>query len=50
MLTIGRQDPLYNGNDMVGDVILLDFENDSNEKVELFAINVYAGYIGRTNF
>jgi hypothetical protein len=50
MLTIGKQDPLYNGNDMVGDVMLLEFENDNNERVELFAINVYAGYVGRTNF
>lgn len=49
-LTPNKIDPLYNGNDMVGDVMLLEFECDSNEKVELYAINVYAGYIGRTNF
>ena len=50
MLTHNKVDALYNGNDMVGDVMLLEFENDSNERVELFAINVYAGYVGRTNF
>ena len=42
--------PLYNGENMIGDVLEIEFENDSNDNVKLFAINVYAGYVGRTNF
>jgi hypothetical protein len=49
-LTPNIQFPLYEGKDMIGNVMLLEFENESAERVELFCINVYSGYVGRTNF
>ena len=44
------QDPLYNGKDMIGGVMTMEFSNSSIGRVELYAINVYAGYVPRTNF
>jgi len=42
--------PLMEGNPLVGETLLLRLENNSEEEVILFAINIYAGYSGRTNF
>ena len=42
--------PLLEGNPLVGEALLLRLENESDEQVILFAINIYAGYSGRTNF
>ena len=42
--------PLINGNSLVGETLLMRLENDSDEQVVLFAVNIYAGYSGRTNF
>lgn len=42
--------PLMEGNPLVGETLLLRLENNNEEEVILFAINIYAGYSGRTNF
>ncbi len=44
------QNPLFNGNKLSGEALLMELRNESDENVLLFAINMYAGYIGRTNF
>jgi len=48
--TVGIQYPLINGNRLCGETLLMVLENSSDTEVLLFAINIYAGYSGRTNF
>lgn len=42
--------PLYNGDDLVGETLLMRIENSSDEQVVMYAINIYADYVPRTNF
>lgn len=42
--------PLINGNKLCGETLIMHLENDSNTEVVLFAVNIYAGLIRRTNF
>ena len=44
------QYPLINGNRLVGEALLMRLENKDNTNVILFCINIYAGYVSRTNF
>lgn len=42
--------PVINGNKLVGETLLLRLENDDNTQVILYAINIYGGYVSRSNF
>ena len=42
--------PVINGNKLVGETLLLRLENDDNTQVILYAINIYGGYVPRSNF
>jgi len=42
--------PVINGNKLVGETLLLRLENDDNTQVILYAINIYAGYLPRSNY
>ena len=41
---------LYNGNDLVGETLMIRLENESDNHVLLFAVNIYADYMPRSNF
>lgn len=42
--------PVINGNKLVGETLLLRLENNDNTQVILYAINIYGGYVPRSNF
>jgi hypothetical protein len=42
--------PVINGNKLVGETLLLRLENNDNTQVILYAINIYGGYVSRSNF
>ena len=42
--------PVINGNKLVGETLVLRLENDDTTQVILYAVNIYAGYLYRSNF
>jgi len=42
--------PLINGNKLTGETLELTISNNSRKHVLLFAINIYAQYMSRSNF
>ena len=42
--------PLIEGLDLAGETLLFEIENESSEKAQLFAINLYAQYVPRSFF
>lgn len=44
------QYPLINGRKLSGEALSMEISNNSRNKVTLFAVNIYAQYIPRTNF
>lgn len=42
--------PVINGNKLVGETLLLRLENNDSTQVILYAINIYGGYIPRSNY
>ena len=42
--------PLISGNKLIGETLIMHLENDDETEVVLYAVNVYAGYIFRSNF
>lgn len=44
------QNPLVNGNRLVGETILMRLENNDTDEAVLFAVNIFAGYAGRSGY
>lgn len=42
--------PLISGNPLVGETLLLRLENDDTTEVVLYAVNIYADYVARSNY
>lgn len=42
--------PLFEGNRLSGETLILDIENMDTENVLLFSVNIYGQYLPRTNF
>ena len=42
--------PLINGNKLCGETLIMHLKNNKDTEIVLFAVNVYAGLIHRTNF
>jgi len=44
------QNPLISGNPLVGETLLMRLENDDTDEVILYAVNIFADYVARSNY